>query len=152
MAVQEFVLTEEMRQQAIGLQSPPLTVEIEKSAICRFAEAIEDPNPLWSDEAVARKGRYGGIVASPTFLRSVHYAWPELPFSIRYTRLLDGGSKWEYFEPVRLGDRITALARIEDIYQKSGHEGLMLFVITLITYTNQFDEVVVTQRTTIIRY
>ena len=152
MTVKEFVLTEEMRQQAIGIESPPLTEVIEKGAISRFAEAIEDLNPLWSDDTTARKSQYGSIVAPPTFLRSVRYTWPQLPFHVPYDRLLDGGSQWEYFEPVRPGDRITAVARIEDIYQRPGHVGPMLFVITMISYTNQFNETVATQRTTIIRY
>ena len=40
-------LTAEMRDQAIGVQSNPLTLEVEKGAILKFAEAIGDNNPLW---------------------------------------------------------------------------------------------------------
>ena len=38
-------LTEEMRQQAIGLASPLFTTDVEKGAIIKFAEAIEDAFP-----------------------------------------------------------------------------------------------------------
>ena len=56
-------LTEEMRQQAIGLEGPPVTTEIEKGAIIKFAQAIEDDNPIFNDEEAARKSPYGGPAA-----------------------------------------------------------------------------------------
>ena len=64
-------LTEEMRQQAIGLESSPFTTDVEKGAIIKFAQAIGDENPIFNDEAEARKSKYGGLVAPPTFLRSM---------------------------------------------------------------------------------
>ena len=152
MATQSPFLTEEMRQKAIGIESKPAVQEVEQGGIKRFAEAVGDPNPLWNDEAVARKSRYGGLIAPPTYLRSVRVERPQLPFDIPFSRLLDGGSEWEYFEPVRVGDRITAVAGIVDMSERSGRLGTMLFSVTEITYTNQFDEVVATQRNTSIRY
>ena len=145
-------LTEDMRQQAIGVESPPLTTEVEKGAIIKFAEAIADDNPLWNDEASARQSSYGGLVAPPTFLRSMRVARAELPFAVPFDRVLDGGSDWEYFEPVRPGDRITAVDRIEDMQERTGRMGLMVITTTRLTYRNQFDEVVATQTSTIIRY
>ena len=146
------ILTEAMRQQAIGLESPPVTAEVEKGAIQRFAEAIGDDNPLWNDEAAARKTGYGGLIAPPTFLRSMRNVRAELPFDLPVSRLLDAGSDWEYFEPVRAGDRITAVARIADLTEREGRLGIMIFMTTVITYRNQFDEVVATQTNTLIRY
>ena len=152
MATQSPFLTEDMRQMAIGIESKSAVLEVEKGAVKRFAEAVEDPNPLWNNETAARKTRYGGIIAPPTFLRSVRLERPQLPFDVPFDRLLDGGSQWEYFEPVKVGDRITAVARIVDLSQRAGRLGPMLFTVAEITYTNQFDEVVATQRNTSIRY
>lgn len=145
-------LTEEMRQQAIGLESPPVTTEVEKGAIIKFAQAIGDDNPLWNDEVAARKTRHGGLIASPTFLRSAGTTRPQLPFELPFHRLLDGGSDWEYFEPVRPGDRITSVARIADIRERTGRLGVMIIMTTVIAYRNQFDQVVATQTSTSIRY
>ena len=145
-------LTEEMRQQAIGMESEPKTMEVEKGAIIKFAEAIGDHNPVYNDEAAARASQYGGLIAPPTFLRSAVSARPELPFDVPFDRVLDGGSDWEYFEPVRPGDRITAVSRIEDINERNGRIGLMLIQTIVITYTNQFGQVVATQTNTSIRY
>ena len=146
------VLTDEMRQQAIGLESPGVTTEVEKGDIIKFARAIGDDNPLFNDEIAARGGRFGGLVAPPTFLRSVGTSRPQLPFEIPLTRALDGGSDWRYFEPVRPGDRITAVAAITDILERTGRLGVMIITTLVTTYRNQFNQVVATQTNTGIRY
>ena len=145
-------LTEEMRREAIGREGVAKTVEVEKGAIIKFAEAIGDDNPVYCDEAAARGTRYGGLIAPPTFLRSVTAPRPEYPFEAPFTRVLDGGSDWEYFEPVRPGDRITAVSRIEDVTERNGRIGLMLISTVVTTYTNQFGQVAATQTNTSIRY
>ncbi len=145
-------LTEEMRQQALGSESEPRTMEVERGAIVKFAEAIGDDNPLYNDEVAARASRFGGLIAPPTFLRSAVSARPELPFDVPFDRVLDGGSDWEYFVPVRPGDRITAVSRIQDINERNGSIGLMLISTIVVTYSNQYGQVVATQTSTSIRY
>ncbi len=145
-------LTEEMRDRAIGQESQPVTADVEKGAIIKFAQAIGDDNPVFNDEMAARQSRHGGLVAPPTFLRSVPVARAEYPFKMPYERLLDGGSEWEYFEPVRAGDRITAVSSITDINERAGRMGLMIITTYVITYRNQFDQVAATQTNTSIRY
>lgn len=152
MSSQESLLTEEMKRQAIGLEGAPAVMEVEKGHILRFAEAIGDPNIQWTEEAAARKGRYGGITAPPTFLRAMRGATVELPFELSFSRRLDAGSDWEYFQPARPGDRITAVARIADLTERSGRLGRMVFMTTVTTYRNQFEEVVATQTNTLIAY
>ncbi len=152
MSTQSTFLTEEMRQQVIGLESEPVSTEVEKGAIIKFAQAIGDDNPSFNDEAQARLGQYRGLVAPPTFLRSVGSSRPEFPFEMPFTRNLDGGSDWEYMEPVRPGDRITAVSRIADMSERAGRMGVMIIQTTVTTYRNQFDQVVATQTSTGIRY
>ena len=67
---QESVISQQMRD-AIGVESEAITHEVEKGAIIKFAQAIGDTNPLFNDEGVARQTRYGGIIAPPTFMRSL---------------------------------------------------------------------------------
>ena len=145
-------LTEEMRNQAIGQKSEPRSIDIEKGAIIKFAQAIEDDNPLYNDEMVARDSRYGGLIAPPTFLRSVGVDRPPYPFNMPFNRMLDGGSDWEYFHPVRAGDRITAISEIADINERIGRMGLMVITSIVVTYRNQFGQVAATQTSTSIRY
>ena len=152
MTTPESFLTEEMRQKAIGLEGAPTITEVEKGAIVKFAEAIGDDNPVFNDEAASRESQYGGLIAPPTFLRSVLPSRPELPFDLPFDRRLDGGSDWEYFYPVRPGDQITSVARIDDISERPGRLGLMIFMTTVITYTNQLGQIVATQTGTGIAY
>ena len=152
MTTQASFLTEEMRQQAIGQKSEPRTIDVERGAIIKFAEAIEDDNPVFNDDLAARETRYGGLIAPPTFLRSATVDRPEYPFDMPFTRLLDGGSDWEYFHPVRAGDRITAVSEIADINERTGRMGLMIITTIVVTYRNQFDQVAATQTSTSIRY
>ena len=60
------VITDEIRN-TIGREFGPHVYEVEKGAIKKFAEALEDTNPLWQDEKYAAESRYGGIIAPPTF-------------------------------------------------------------------------------------
>ncbi len=43
---------------------------IEASHILMFARAINDPNPIYSDEDYARKSEVGGVIAPPTFTQA----------------------------------------------------------------------------------
>ena len=65
--VQSNILTGEMRERVIATEFEPATFEVEKSHITAFARAIGDDNPLWNDEVAARRSRYGGLIAPPTF-------------------------------------------------------------------------------------
>ncbi len=143
------IVTDEVKK-LIGAESQPLTFEIERGAIRRFAEAIDDPNPLFNDEQAARRTRFGGMIAPPTFMRSLGIEFLEV--KVPANRALDGGSEWEYFVPVRPGDRITVVSKVADIRETEGRLGPMVFIVAETRYTNQSGELCVIQRTTTIRY
>ena len=144
-------VTDEVRKQ-IGMQSEARIVEVERGAIRRFAEAIGDPNPLFNDEASVRKTRFGGMVAPPTFCRSLGAAIPEIKINMAEFRGLDGGSEWESLEPIRPGDRISVVSKIADIRESEGRLGTMVFITVETSYTNQFNQLCALQRSTVIRY
>ena len=145
------IITDEAKK-VIGTESKPYTVEVERGAIRRFAEAIGDPNPLFNDEAAARKTRFGGMIAPPTFCRSLGSAVPEIKIGMSEFRGLDGGSEWEYFEPIRPGDRISVVSKIADIRESAGRLGAMVFITVETSYTNHYNQLCALQRSTVIRY
>jgi len=145
------IVTDQARKM-IGRESAPHTVEIERGAIRRFAEAIGDPNPIFNDEKRARLTRLGGMVAPPTFCRSLGGGFFNVPLNMQTFRGLDGGSEWEYFEPIRVGDRITVVSRLAEVRESQGRLGPMVFIVSETRYTNQFDQLCVIQRSTTIRY
>jgi acyl dehydratase len=144
-------VTEEARKQ-IGKLGEARTLDVERGAIRRFAEAIGDDNPVFNNEREARKTRFGGMIAPPTFCRSLSAAIVDVKLDMQSFRGLDGGSDWEYLEPIRPGDRITVQTKIADLRESEGRLGPMVFITTETTYTNQFGQVCVIQRSTGIRY
>ena len=148
---QESVITQEMRD-VIGVESEAVTYDVERGAIRKFAEAIGDDNPLYVDEEAARKSRYGGLIAPPTFMRSMSAGRSRATVQSPYPAALDGGSEWEYFEPVRPGDRISVTMKVSQMFEREGRLGNMLFIIRETSYVNQFGKTVAIQRGTGISY
>ena len=149
---EENTIIPESLLEAIGVESDPITYEIEKGHIARFAEEIGDENPLFSDEIKARNSRYGGIIAPPTFYRALRPG--SLPESAEspFTRNLDAGSDWEFFEPIRPGDRITVTIKLADVVEREGRLGKMIIITRETRYENQLGQIVATQKTNGISY
>ncbi len=141
-------------KKALGVESEPVTYEVERGHVKRFAEAIDDPNPLWQDEVEARKSPYGSIIAPPTFTRAFVVRDEEegLTSEDTDTRVLDAGSEWEYYHPIKVGDRITVTSKLAELYKKEGRLGTMTFHVQETTYKNQFGEVVLKRMDTSITY
>ena len=148
----ESILSDEIRERALALEVSPTHLTIERGHVQRFAEAIGDGNPLWNDEREARRTPWGGMLAPPTFLRALAIERVDSHLNLPLNRVLDGGSEWEYFEPIRVGDTITATPRIVDMRERKGRLGSMVFLSTLVTYTNQYGDKVASQRVNMIRY
>ncbi len=145
------MITPEMRA-FIGVESAAATHDVEKGAVARFARAVGDPNPLYQDEVAARNSSYGGLIAPPTFLRSLLPGKYLTPFPEPFSYVLDGGSEYKFFAPLRVGDRVTVTRRVVDLFEKQGKLGTMLFRVQEIRYVNQLGELAAVQKTTTISY
>ncbi len=124
----------------IGFDAPRSEAVVEAGHLRRFAEAIGDPNPRWREEA------------PPTFLVALAPVMLHLAEAEEYGQgWLNGGNRFEYLEPVRAGDRVTATGRVVDVYEKSGSSGNLLFIIFETDYVNQHGKLVARLRGTAIR-
>ena len=79
--------------------------EANGDSILRFVNAIGDPNPLWRDEEYARKTRYGGLVAPPSFLYNVTLGLAM--HGLKGVHAFHSGTDWEFYKPVVVYDKIT---------------------------------------------
>ena len=129
----------------IGKTSTPVVMHIERGKIREFARAIKDEDPVYHDEAYATK-EAGGIMPPVTFLQTVSH-WDDgrgrvrIPFDLK--RVLHGEQEYEFLEPIRVGDVLTVVSKITDIFEKPGKRGgSMNFAVTETTYTNQSGKVV----------
>ena len=144
-------------QSHIGKESPLFTFEVEKGNIHDFAIAIGDNDPMFYDEAYAKKTRFGGIIASNTFnhtlrgdkstlLRAIPQIGPRIP-----EKLLHGEHEIEYFKPLRPGDTITFKIKIVDIFERKGRRsGVMDVVVLEMPCHNQHNENVLNYRQTFV--
>ena len=64
--VESSLITDELKN-LIGVPWEPQIFKIEEGAIKRYAEAIDDPNPLYGDEEYGRNSKYGSIIGPPSF-------------------------------------------------------------------------------------
>jgi N-terminal half of MaoC dehydratase len=124
----------------IGKAAPSTEATVEAGHLKRFVEAIGDPNPRWTEEA------------PPTFLVALVPVSMHLEEAEEYGKgWLNGGNRFEYLEPVKVGDRITATGRVADVYEKTGGSGSLLFIIFETEYVNQHGRTVAKLRGTAIR-
>lgn len=142
-------------RKAIGKEGTPNVVHIERNMVKSFIDSIEDPNPLWQDEAYASKTPYKGTIMPPTMLVTSMMSGggtrPELP-PIPLTRILDGGGEWEFFIPVRVGDVITITTKLKNIRETEGKLGKMLLLFFETTHKNQKGDIVARSQGTVINY
>ncbi len=148
-------------EEFIGKGGDVRIYEVEKGAIRRFADAVDDPNPLFHDDEYARNSRNGAIIAPPGF-----FGWPtQWPAATAaaalagggsesglgtvlakagYTRLLDGGVDYEFFMPIRAGDTLVVTSKLKDVRERAGGTGKMAIVRNESTYHNQNGNIVAT--------
>ncbi len=95
----------------------------------KFAEAIGDPSPLYVDEETARRSRYGGLIAPPTFPRTFEYGriedmyWPEFG-------MIHGEHRVSYEQgPLRVGDEVHCYTEFKSYDEKESRGGLLGFIV-----------------------
>ena len=138
----ESVITEELNS-LLNVDFGPEVYEIEKGMLKKFAEAIEDPNPRWLEEAPPT---FPAALVPKGLLNKL------FNIDIPLKRLLNGSSELEYLVPIKAGDVISVTAKLTRLRQVAGAEGPTLFMFTEVTYTNQRGEVAVRGKNTYIKY
>jgi acyl dehydratase len=143
----------EIDRTLIGSAMPPFTVEMEKGAIRRFAEAIGETTAIYFDEAFARSLGYPGIVAPPTFPTAFRPpSEPTWRHGLDEGRILAGQQGFRYRRPIYAGDRLQCELRLTDVQDKRSGKGSMeLMIQDLIITSTSGDMVCVNRRVVIYR-
>ncbi len=137
--------------------------EVEKGMMKKIPWCVGDPNPLWRNEQYARETKWGGIIASPSFVEFLrfrpmsNYDGPPRPAAPRgglpgNPANVVGGETVEYFKPIRAGDVITVRS-MSPSAKKRWSKRLDRDVViqtSEIRFYNQFDELVATHSTPVI--
>jgi len=139
---EEPIISGELKS-LLNVEFGPEVYEIEKGMVRKFADAIDDPNPIWQQ------------VATPTFLAALiptELLHKLLTARCPLTRYLNGANELDYYQAINVGDVISVTASLSKVRQLEGKEGTTLFMIMEIIYKNQGGEVVARGRNTYIRY
>jgi acyl dehydratase len=131
----------------------PITV----NDIRRWAQGMQNPNPLYYDQAYAEQSAFGGIVAPQSFTVCTtvgHGAQPAIQGNVPGSHMLFGGDEWWFYGPrIRPGDKIRCDRMLIDYkVTHTKFAGPTMFSRGDTTYVNQHGEIVGKQRSTSIRY
>ena len=147
----------------VGMEFPSYTITVEKSKIAEFAMAValkeekSEINPVYYDEASAKKAGYQGIPVPPTFMTSF-ILWTgnglkEIvkALNIDINRLLHSEEEFEYYGSIYAGDTVTRKTKVVEMYERGKRERVGRFAEVTVLETevkNQRGELVVKIRTT----
>ena len=151
-----------------------------KEMIRHWCEAMEDTNPLYTDEAYAAKSKHGGIIAPPQMVQvwTFRPLWPngqEMEFrnpellperelkpnelAVKklnedgYTGTMAVGTSMEFITPMFPGDEVTWRISVANITpEKKTGAGTGHFITFGFRYTNQKDEVICNQTMTVFKF
>lgn len=159
----ERSMTIEDMEKHVGTEGAPHVLNLGPEVVRRFLEAVQDDNPLWSDESFAKKSRYEGTIVPPhifTTLMSLTRCSPEpgvVPIPVPEAPLprenvLEGEETWEFFTPLRVGDVVTSRTRLSDVKRREGRLGEMFILTYESESVNQRGEKVARSINTIVNY
>jgi acyl dehydratase len=130
---------------------PTQPYEVGREKIREFADAINDPNPVYRDTAVAKEFGHPDVIAPPTFaiiltLKAGHQVITDPDFGIDYSRVVHGEQRFVHHRPVRAGDVLQVIVTVDDIRTAAGND----IVTTRSEVSTVEGEPVVTATSTIV--
>jgi hypothetical protein len=159
-----FELTDEIRS-VIGVETEPWTYEVTATGIRAFARGVGYTDPVFYDEATARKAGYQALPAPPCYLGTPVYVpgrsdpvfsvppgtGPRPRFGL--TSVLDGGTEIAYERVVLAGDVLTATEKVVSLdVKRSSGLGVMLLVTSEAEFRDPDGARVATLRSQVIFY
>ncbi len=153
----EFDTSDVDRWVGVPLGGGQLKDPVHVNDIRRWAQGMQNPNPLYFDERYAAEGRGGRILAPQSFAVCTddsHGAAPAIQGQIPGTHMLFGGDEWWFFGPrIEPGDRMRQERMLFDYkVTLTKFAGPTMFSRGDTTYINDKGIVVCKQRSTSIRY
>lgn len=145
---------------------------VEYDPIRRHCHMTGDSNPLFTDPVFAKEeGPYGEVIVPPSLL-PIYFSskgpWPKAPkpksdgekkkskrpfFTLGVPtpgdRGINMGTEWEYFAPIRIGDRLRSEQAITDIFMKPIKlDNKAVWIVSEMSFINQDDTRVAVWRNT----
>ena len=149
MGQEEFATWEEV---PIGYSDPPYSGVLQREQVAKFVDAVEETNPLFCDEKLARGTEWGGIISPCTASQMYGGGGPRASRPGEGTRKAPAGGihakqNYEFYHLARVGDVLTCRTTITDKYIRRERKYVVQETVT----TNQDGQVICIARGTTIR-
>jgi acyl dehydratase/predicted metal-dependent phosphoesterase TrpH len=143
----------EFDRSVVGREVHVGTLEVTAESVRHYCDALEETNPLYTDEQFAtEQGPYKGLIAPPGILQTARLQSPPDPQVKFGDQAFMAGTRQEFFFPIRPGDVIDAYGQVKEVYEKTGRSGRMVFVVRSTRYVNQHGEnVAITENSMVLR-
>jgi acyl dehydratase len=159
----------EKLQAMVGEEAGPFESPdgVNRAMIRHYCEAMEDGNPLYSDDDYAKKSKYGGVIAPPQMVQAfcMPPLWPKREMSdpqAKAVQMMDEAGYYgvvatttsqEYFKPMKPGDSLSYTIKLVNVSpEKTTRLGTGHFITSEYTYRNQNGEVVCVQPFTVLKF
>jgi len=138
----------------IGKETPTVVAEVKAEETVPFAEALGDLNPLYVDEEAAKKSKFGSLLAPPTFPVTLAAGTmdPNLFFELElnFASIVHGEQEFEYFKPLKVGQKITIEGKVADITERQERNGTLDVVVLETTGYDEAGEKIYIARGTLL--
>lgn len=112
----------------IGREYPPTPpYEVGREKIREFADALNDPNPIYRDPDAARAAGHPDVIAPPTFpivltMKAGHQVIMDPDLGIDYSRVVHGEQRFVHARPLRAGDLLQVVVTVENVRVAGGND------------------------------
>jgi acyl dehydratase len=120
----------------IGDQLPSTAYEVKGEIIKKYAEAVDDDNPLYRDVSEAKRDGYKGVISPPTM--AAVYTLQEI-LKVVPPGGIHAKQEFKFITPAIEGDKLTTKSHVIDKYIKKDRKWVIFETVT----TNQRDEIIV---------
>jgi acyl dehydratase len=119
-------------QSFVGRTYPPTApYEVGREKIREFATAVRDLHPAYLDPEAAKALGHPDVIAPPTFpviiaIPAAYQAVNDPEFGLGKSWVVHGDQRFVYERPMRAGDRIECVVKIEAIKSIAGSDMITL--------------------------
>lgn len=140
-----------LNQSLKGKEYQEVSLTVERDQVVQFDDAVGEDNPVFRDPEAAKSAGFAEQVAPPTFVTKVQIMSSaqvvlDQELGLNYMMVVHGEQEFEWRRPVVVGDVLTAVPRIADIYAKGPNE----FLIIEAEVKDASGEMVAVSRTTLL--
>lgn len=156
---------EAVREKYIGFETAKATgrYAVERDPIRRHCHMVDDNNPLFIDAEYGEASPHGATVCPSSGWLALYFAslgpWPaafEPLFPLVPTpgkRIINMSQEVEWSRRIKVGDRLSVVRRIADVYQKGvSLDPEAVWIVAEAIITNQRDEDVCVIRNTLLTH